>query len=307
MRQPPYAATKHSKLGTDWESLQLTLHSTVSISCGTKLLVTRQFFWMPWPITCGLGAAASRLPAQPLLCLHHPSLGPPECLSARSPLISFMDVVNHSTHCGAEEKPDLLDLPAWFFQSKISTLNDFLWFFFLFVLFRRLNEIPRKPPFKEINKNKKQSVHFTLRSLKEFYHWEMDCHSSEGNHRDGHLSIRQTREWVWMNGGGEWRRFKQQMWRQTTEEEVLAFPKWQLGFVPTRVPRLTHKTADPREFTSCPSSCSEGNGVPVEYHVEPENKGREKRVPGNREHSFCQAERTRLQKAKRKVRHHHQL
>lgn len=131
MRQPPYAGTKHSKLRTDGESLQLAQQPPLAD-------FTFHCVNQPWDraagdsslllnaITRGLRAAVGRPPAQPLLCLHHPSLGPPECLSVRSPLISFMDVVNHSTHSGAEEKPDLLDLPAWFFQRKIPTLNDFL-------------------------------------------------------------------------------------------------------------------------------------------------------------------------------------
>lgn len=62
-------------------------------------------------------------------------LGPLGCLWAQSPLISFMDVVNHSTHHEAEEKPDLLDLPTWFFPSNMPVLNDFSPFNFFFFFF----------------------------------------------------------------------------------------------------------------------------------------------------------------------------
>lgn len=77
------------------------------------------------------------------LCLHPLSSRASGVSLNSGPLISFMDAVNHSTHRGAGGKSDLWDLPAWFFQSKILTVNDFpSSYFFSFGFLICLSKIP---------------------------------------------------------------------------------------------------------------------------------------------------------------------
>ena len=103
----------------------LASHSVMLISHGRSCWLHCSSPELCPPMDSGqLQASEPRLQTQP--CLHNPSSRPPECLSAPSPSVCFMGVLNHSTHHGAEEKLDLLDLPAWYLQSESPILNDFL-------------------------------------------------------------------------------------------------------------------------------------------------------------------------------------
>lgn len=105
----------------------------------TELLATPLLFGTPSPMDSGppwaVHPSASESHLQTQLCLHRPSSRPLEGLSAQSPFVCFMGVVNHSTHHAAEGKPDLLDLPLGSFRVRFPQWMIFSLQLFSFSLF----------------------------------------------------------------------------------------------------------------------------------------------------------------------------
>lgn len=132
--------------GTDWENLQPDQHPTpcwhhipscwlaMDRAAGDTVTLLNSVF--PWT----QGNASLRAMLQTTLSAES-QLRPLECLSAPSPLVCFMGVLNHSTHHGAEGK-------GWFIRPTCLVLAEWEshteWFslFTFFLSFKCLNKIP---------------------------------------------------------------------------------------------------------------------------------------------------------------------